>query len=299
MTIQLRQVAPALGVEVSGIDLARPLDAGDAAQIGGALERFGVVVIRDQQLDVHAHARFAAHFGRLGTFRRPADRDGLVPEIFRLANTDLDGRLLPEGSEYLHTLRLNQLWHSDSSYLPVPSLGTVLHGVEVPDEGGDTIFASMAAAFEGLPRARRERLVGLFAMHSFEYLVRSLALPELSGGDLARLPPVKQPLVRAHPDGRRSLYLSPPYMETIVGWDPGRSRALVAQLTEWATQERYTYRHRWRPHDVLMWRNDWTLHKVTDYDILRSRRVMHGTTLLGTHPVVPASSRDDRQLEDG
>ena len=293
MTIQLRQVAPALGVEVSGIDLARPLDAGDAVRIGSALEQFGVVVIRDQPIDVHAHARFAAHFGRLGTFRRPADRDGLVPEIFRLANTDLDGELLPEGSEYLHTLRLNQLWHSDSSYLPVPSLGTVLHGVEVPDEGGDTIFANMAAAFEDLPRAQHDRLVGLFAMHSFEYLVRSLALPELSAGDLARLPAVKQPLVRAHPDGRRSLYLSPPYMETIVGWDAGRSRTLVAELAEWATQERYTYRHRWRQHDVVMWRNDWTLHRVTAYDIGRSRRVMHGTTLLGTQPVVPAGFRDD------
>jgi alpha-ketoglutarate-dependent taurine dioxygenase len=298
MTLRLRQLAPALGVEVSGIDLTGSIDEGDAAQISPAFEQFGVVVIRDQPLDVHAHARFAARFGRLGTFRRPADRDGMVPEIFRLANTDLDGKLLPEGSDYLRTLQLNQLWHSDSSYLPIPNLGTVLRCLEVPDEGGDTIFASMIAAFEDLPRARRESLVGLYAMHSFEYLVTSRALPALSDQDRARMPAVKQPLVRAHLDGRRSLFLSPPYMETIVGWDAGRSHAFVAELTEWATQERYTYRHRWRPDDVVMWRNDCTLHRVTDYDMLRSPRVMHGTTLLGTHPAMPASSRDEEQSQD-
>jgi len=298
MTMHLRQLSPALGVELSGIDLTRPIDQPDVEKIGQAFEKFSVVVIRDQPLDVHAHARFAAHFGRLGTFRRPADRDGMAPEIFRLANTDLDGRLLPAGSDYLRTLQLNHLWHSDSSYLPIPNLGTVLRCLEVPDEGGDTIFASMFEAFEGLPGAQRERLLGLFAMHSFEYLVASRALPELSAQDRTRLPAVKQPLVRAHRDGRCSLYLSPPYMETIVGWDPDRSRAFVAELTEWATQERYTYRHRWRPDDVVMWRNDCTLHRVTDYDIWRTRRVMHGTTLLGTHPAMPAGSRDFERSRD-
>lgn len=295
MTLQLRQLAPALGVEVSGIDLTRPIAERDAEQLKRAFERYGVVVIRDQPLDVHAHAGFAARFGRLGTFRRPADRDGMVPEIFRLANTDLDGKLLPEGSEYLRTLQLNQLWHSDSSYLSVPNLGTVLRCVEAPDRGGDTIFASMVAAFEDLPGARREHLVGLSAIHSFEHMVASLALPALSDQDRARIPAVKQPLVRAHPDGRRSLYLSPPYMETIVGWDAARSQAFIAELTEWATQERYTYRHRWRTDDLVMWRNDWTLHRVTDYDLLRSRRVMHGTTLLGTHPVLAADTSDGQR----
>jgi len=112
-------------------------------------------------------------------------------------------------------------------------------------------------------------------------------MPPLNAEQAAALPPVDHPLVRRHRDGRRSLYLSPPYMETIVGWNQAESQELVAELTAWASQERFLYCHGWRPHDVIMWDNGWTMHKVTAFDIARQRRVMHGVVILGTEEIEP------------
>jgi alpha-ketoglutarate-dependent taurine dioxygenase len=165
-----------------------------------------------------------------------------------------------------------------------------LHGIDVVEDGADTIFANLCAAYETLPATTRQRIDGLFARHSFPYLVKTRGMPPLNSGQIAALPPVDHPLVRRHRDARRSLYLSPPYMETIVGWNQPDSQALIEELTVWASQERFLYRHRWRPHDVIMWDNGWTMHKVMPFDIERVRRVMHGVVLLGTEPIEPSNS---------
>ncbi|HQR48895.1 MAG TPA: TauD/TfdA family dioxygenase [Steroidobacteraceae bacterium] len=281
MSLDIRRLGPSLGAEIRGVDLAQPVDADTVGEIARAFDEHGVLVFRGQAIDDRAHARFAAHFGPLGTFRHLADPHGKVREIFRLANTDAAGNLLPADDAHLRLLELNGLWHSDSSYRQVPTRGSVLRAVVVPDSGGDTLFADMAAAYETLPATMRRRIAGLYARHSLEFLVTSRGLPALGAEELARIPPVEHPLVREHASGRCSLFLSPPYMEAIVGWSPAASRALIAELTDWATRERYTYRHHWQRDDLVMWDNGWTMHKVLPYDIARCRRVMHGTTLLG------------------
>lgn len=285
MSLEVRRLGPSLGAEIRGVDLTQPLDDVAVEEIARAFEQHGVLVFRDQPIDDRAHAEFAGRFGPLGNFRHLADPEGNVREIFRLANTDAAGNLLHADDAHLRLLELNGLWHSDSSYREVPTRGSVLRAIEVPESGGDTVFADMVAAFAGLPAATRKRIEGLHARHSFEFLVTSRGLPALGGAELARLPPVQHPLVREHANGRCSLFLSPPYMETIVGWDAAASRELVAELTEWATQDRYTYRHHWRPDDLVMWENGWTMHRVMPYDLRGSPRVMHGTTLLGSEAV--------------
>ena len=148
----------------------------------------------------------------------------------------------------------------------------------------------MVAAYEALPEPTKVRLAGLSARHSFEFLVNSHGLPALDPSESGRLPPVLHPLVRQLPDGRRSLYLSPPYMDTIAGMEAGESRVLIQELADWATAERFTYCHQWEPGDVLMWDNDWTMHKVAPYDYTRCARVLHGITWLGVERVRAAES---------
>jgi alpha-ketoglutarate-dependent taurine dioxygenase len=145
----------------------------------------------------------------------------------------------------------------------------------------------MIAAHEALPESMQRQISRLIARHSFAFLVSSRMLPAMRPDELAQLPAVDHPLVRQHADGRRSLYLSPPYMERILGWNESDSRALIEELSDWAAQERFTYRHRWRPHDLIIWDNGWTMHTVSPYDLAHRRRRLHGTTILGTEQIQP------------
>lgn len=288
MSLRIDKLAPALGARVTGIDLSLAPDDRTVRVLAAALAEHGVLVFPEQAIDDASHVRFARCFGEPGVFRPVGDPQGLEPEIFRLANTDPAGNLLPEDNERLRLQRLNWTWHIDGSYRAFPNKGTILHGIQVVTEGGDTVFANLAAAYAALPEATQARIAGLAARHDFEFQVRERGLPAMRAEERARLPPVEHPLVRQHPDGRRSLYLSPPYMQAIVGWEPRASRALIDELLEWAAQGRFLYRHRWRRHDLLMWDNGWTMHRVTPFDIARRVRLMHGVTLLGSEPVLPS-----------
>ncbi|MGA7799288.1 MAG: TauD/TfdA family dioxygenase [Gammaproteobacteria bacterium] len=292
MNARITRLAPALGAKVIGMDLSDPVDDGTLAALSTALAQHGVLVFPGQAISDAAHVRFARCFGEPGVFRPKDNPQGLEPEIFRLANTDLDGNLLPADSERLQLQQLNWTWHTDGSYRATPNKSTILHGIEVVTNGGDTVFSNMVAAYEELSTAMKARLTGLTALHDFEHQVKVRNLPPMSGEERECLPAVQQPLVRRHPDGRRSLFLSPPYMESIIGWNRSEGVALIEELTAWATQERFLYRHRWEPDDILMWDNDWTMHRVTPFDISGRKRVMHGVTIPGTRTVVPASFED-------
>jgi alpha-ketoglutarate-dependent taurine dioxygenase len=291
MTLEVRRLTPFLGAEIVGLDLSCDLDSEVVRLLTAAWAAHGVLVFRGSPLSDDAHVRFARHFGTPGTFRQRVEGAGVVHEIFKAGNVDEQGNLLPASSDRAQLVMLNWSWHTDSSYRPTPTKGTILRAMAVPDEGGDTVFANLVAAYDALPAAARARIDGLFARHSFEFLVTSRGFPPMNTDDSVRLPSVEHPLVRRHADGRRSLYLSPPYMECIIGLGPSESVALVTELTDWATQERFLYRHHWAPYDVVMWDNGWTMHMVTPYDLTRCRRVMHGTTLQGTDPIEPRSSQ--------
>ncbi len=277
MTFSIRTLTRTIGAEITGIDLREPLADETVQQVMSAWSAYGVLVFRDQPLTDDQHVRFGRRFGRLEVFEGSEDT-AAVPEIYLAGNTDRSGCLLPPESEKL--IKLNWNWHTDSSYRPTPTRGAILHGIEVIEDGGDTMFANLAAAYETLPDDVKVRIAHAVAVHSFEFLVTSRELPPLAPEESARLPAACHPLVRQHRDGRRSLYLSPPYMAGIVGWVDDEARALIDTLASWATQARFVYRHRWRAHDLVMWDNEWTMHTVTPYDFSRSRRVMHGITIL-------------------
>ena len=285
MSIRLRKLHPLIGAEVTGIDLAGPLDRATVEAIRNAWSRYGVLLFPQQPITDEQQVAFSRHFGSLEVFPQAANRSREVPEIFRVTNVGDDDRIRPVDSPGGRYSTLICVWHTDSSYRRVPSKGAVLHAIEVVSKGGDTLFANMCHAYEQMPEELKERIAGLKARHSFEYSRQLRQLPPMDPAEAAEVPPMDHPLVRRHRDGRRSLYVSATYMERIPGLSEADSRRLIDELMAWATQDRFVYRHRWRLHDVLMWDNRWCIHVVTPFDHGAERRVMHRTTIAGTEPV--------------
>ena len=285
MSIRLRKLHPLIGAEVTGVSLAGPLDRATVESIKSAWRRYGVLLFPQQPITDEQQVSFSRHFGRLEIFPQAANRSLRVPEIFRVTNVGDDNRIRPVDTPGARYSTLICVWHTDSSYRRIPSKGAVLHAIEVVRNGGDTLFANMCHACEQMSGELKARIAGLRARHSFQYSRQLRQLPLMDPAEAAQVPPVDHPLVRRHRDGRLSLYLSATYMEHILGLSQADSRQLIDQLMAWATQDGFVYRHRWRPHDVLMWDNRWCIHVVTPFDHGGERRVMHRTTIAGTEPV--------------
>ncbi len=281
MPLAIEPLHSALGAAVTGIDLAAPMDAALRAELMAAWERHHVLVFRGQRIGDEAQVAFTRQFGDLEIFPQKDDQAAAVPEIFRVANTDEAGRILPPGGERALFSSTVQFWHTDSSYRPVPAKGAVLHGIDIPGEGGDTLWVNMFAVYEALPPQLQARIEGRKSRNSFVFMRTSCNLPPMKPEEEETVPPVEHALVRRHPDGRKSLYLSPVYVDSITGLNFEESRALVEELTEFATQPQFTYRHQWRKDDVVMWDNRCTMHRVLPYDSAHVRRIMHRTTLAG------------------
>jgi alpha-ketoglutarate-dependent taurine dioxygenase len=285
MSLTITPLNPVLGAEVTGIDLAGPLDATAATELRHAFEAYHVLVFPGQPIDDAAHVRFSRHFGELEIFPRQVNRSALLPAIFQISNVGPDNRLLPvDGDEWRYLSDIH-VWHTDSSYREIPSKGAILHGIEIPPSGGDTLWCNLFAVYEALPDDLRQRIRGRTARNSIAYQRSRKELPPLAPEEAAAVPPVAQKLARTHPDGRTSLYISPCYIDTISGLDFAESQALLAELVEFAGQERFVYRHIWQPHDVVMWDNRCTMHRVEPFDAAHQRRVMHRTALVGDEPV--------------
>jgi alpha-ketoglutarate-dependent taurine dioxygenase len=198
-----------------------------------------------------------------------------MPEIFRVSNVDDDGILMPPDHPTVKQVALAQFWHTDSSYRTMPCIGSLLHGVETSRTGGETQFTNMYAVYEALPDSLKRQVQGRKARHNFGHL-----------HTLASLKPLT--MVRKHPvTGCHSLYISPIYNDEVEGMGAEDAKRLIAELTEFAAQPRFVYRHRWEPDDVVIWDNRCTMHQVTPHDP-HERRVMHRTTITGTEPVLAA-----------
>jgi alpha-ketoglutarate-dependent taurine dioxygenase len=286
MTIEVEPLQSALGARVHGVDLAAPVAPATCDAIHAAWMEHLVLVFPGQQLTDQQLVDFAGNFGELEVFHQKIIKSQRVPQIFRVANTDEDGKLLPPGNLTVRQLSSAQLWHTDSSYRPVPSMGSLLYGIEVTREGGETLFSNMYAVLDALPPALAARIEGRRARHDFGYLRILRELPPVSADEAAAMPPVWQPLVRRHPvTGRRSLYISTIYNDEVEGMSPQEGKALIAELAGFAGRDEFVYRHRWSAGDVLMWDNRCTVHQVTRYDPAE-RRVLHRTTIVGDGPVI-------------
>lgn len=298
MTLEIEHRHPLLGTVVRGVDLGAPLDPATVSELHDLWMERLVLIFPGQPISDEQHIAFGRNFGELEVHPSLAHRSLQNQEIYRVSNVDEQGSIIPSGDASWQYLSQSWRWHTDSSFREVPSKGSILHGIETTNRGGDTLFANMYAAYAELPPDIKERIEELVVIHDHDYIL-SLA-PGLANredrGSFEELPPVRHPLVRIHPVTRqRSLFLSPHTMAGIEGMADSDGRALLDDLTAHATQKQFVYRHRWTDDDVVMWDNRCTMHSVEPFDNATIRRIMHRVTLIGEERPIPADSRSARQ----
>ena len=273
--LEVRRFDAPLGAEISGVDLSRPLDDALFAAIQRALLDHQVLVLRDQHCDDDSQVAFSRRFGRLQVHVLNQYHSSNRPEVLLVSNLDAEGK--PSGR---HPDPGACIWHTDGSWAKVPGKVTMLHGLEIPSEGGDTCFANMYAAYDALDPATKATIETLRAVHDLnESRQRSAALDQMTEEQKRAAPPVEHPMVRVHPEtGRKCIYLGQ-HAFTVAGMERAAGAALVDRINRHATQDRFVYRHRWRKGDLVMWDNRCVLHLATPYDTGRERRIIRRTTV--------------------
>ena len=284
-------VAPMLGAEIVGLDVSRPLDAQALEAVREAFQTHHMLCFRDQQLDDEQLVAFSLQFGPLEGFpEKDKTKDKI--EVYNVANVSTEGEQLAAQDPRVIFQRNNARWHTDSSYRYVPSLASIMYGIEVlPEgaEGGETAFANMLAAYDALPAEMKAKLEPLHQVHSYGDIRRlEPEMPAMTVAERDALPPVTHPVVRVHPDRdyRRSLYFTSNTSLEIGGDTLEAGRALHRWLVDNVSQPRFCHLHRWRPKDLVMWDNRVLLHRAIPYDTARYRRVLRRTTVAGDGPIL-------------
>ena len=276
-----------VGARVEGVELAGPLDEITFQQISGAFQEYSVLVFHDQRLTDEQQMAFSERFGPLEmTIKAVGKENRLHPQLVDLSNVDPDhdDRLIGWDDRRMVYQSGNQLWHTDSSFKPVPAMASLLSGREVPPVGGETEFVSMRHTWATLPDDLRRRLEGRVVVHSILYS-RSTIAPGLFDPEHEReLAPVRQALVRANPvNGRKNVYIGS-HAWYIEGVDYDESRRLLDDLLARTTRPECVYQHRWRQWDLVMWDNRCVLHRGRPWDATQHKRVMRRTTIAGEGP---------------
>jgi alpha-ketoglutarate-dependent taurine dioxygenase len=288
MRDRIRPLSDNMGVEVTGLDLSQPLDSTTLRALKALWQHHQLLLFRGQKLSEQQQVDFSRNFGELAIFLEDDKKSSKIPEILRISNVGEDGqKLKADNPVHRYYSMLTALWHTDGSYKPVPSLGSVLHALEIPPEGGDTCFANTIAAYEALSPEMKARIAGKHMVHNYD-VTRLLApgIPPLTEAQKRDNAPVTHPVVRTHADGRKGLFISANVAYYVGGMPREEGEKLHAELVAWATQPRFVYCHTWRVGDVLMWDNRGTMHKAGTYDAAKYRRVMQRTEMKGTE--IPA-----------
>lgn len=284
--MELRRLHPVFGAEIIGVDIGKPIDDATFAKIRAAFEEYGLLLLRDQDIDDEKQVAFSERFGPLEKTFSQNPAGGTL--FARQSNLDIKtGEPIPVSDARMVYQRANMLWHSDSSFKPVPSLCSLLSARIVPPEGGNTDFADMRAAYDALPEETKQRLEGLVAQHSIAHSRSQVDDSLLSDYQKSiEAPPVKQVMVRVNPvTGRKSLFIGA-HCSHVVGWPEEEGRRFVRHLMETAIKPEFVYSHHWREGDIVIWDNRALLHRATPYDSTRYKRLMQRTTVAGDRPTV-------------
>jgi alpha-ketoglutarate-dependent 2,4-dichlorophenoxyacetate dioxygenase len=289
MAISVKQVHPVFVGEVSGVDLRAPIDRTTVQALSDAINQHGVLVFHDQFISDAQQMAFSRNFGELETTVRNYRKD-FVPRldlhVADISNLDERSRVLPNDDRRRLNALGNRLWHSDSSFKRIPARFSLLSARVIPDEGGETQFADMRAAWDALPAKMQAQLEGLICEHTQLFSRGRIGFTDYAEEERAKMAPVPQVLVRTHPgSGRKSLFLSS-HAGAIRGMEVPEARVLLMDLMEHATQREFVYTHRWKVGDVVMWDNRCTMHRAREYDETQVRD-MHRTTVSDGRPTVP------------
>jgi len=286
VSFAVKPLSPACGAEIVGLDLSRNLPQQTIDEIRRAWNEYIVLVFRDQDITEDEQLRFAARFGTLGARKQPPERlkersSGVLqtnPNVMLVSNMRVDGK--PVGA-----FGDGDMWfHIDSGYAERPYRFTFLYGVKLPSRGGNTRFANMYKAFEALPQAMKDKLVGRKALHIHEYERR--ARVDIRNRDISQSPHWFHPVFVTHPEtGRKSLFVDRLMTRRIEGIDPDESEATLEFLYDHAERDEFVFEHEWRLGDVVAWDNLCSVHGRTwfpeDEERLLRRCTIEGGTLSG------------------
>ena len=292
MGLTFTPLHPVFAAECSGVDIREPISPETADAIQDAMDRYAVLVFHcGKPLTTQQQLDFTKSLGQLEPPYRKIQAEAGArldnPALSDISNLAPGDRILPrEDRKRLFNVIGNQMWHSDSSYKAIPARYSLLCGHVIPPEGGETEFADMRAAWDGLDPKLKAKVGGLVCEHSRIYSKGALGFT-FTEQELTDFAPVRQPLVRVHPSsGRESLFLSS-HAGRIVGWPVPEALMLLRELTEHATQREFVYRHKWRVGDLVMWDNQCTMHRGRSYDDLEYPRDLRRTTLTAGAPAIP------------
>jgi alpha-ketoglutarate-dependent 2,4-dichlorophenoxyacetate dioxygenase len=282
MKLAFSPLHPTFVAEVGPIDLRTAADRDTLEQLRAGMDRYAILVFRDQAFAGMEQAEFAQRFdGQLHTKTGSAaiakNRFG-NEALTDISNVGESGELLPSNDRRRQYLLGNRLWHTDASFQDPPGRYSMLYSVVVPPVPSDTEFADMRSAYDTLTDDVKAKLEGLRAQHSIAYSRAMLGF-EFTEKESQTLKGAVHPLIRTLPYGRKSLYLAS-HASSIIDWPLPEARLLLRDLTEHATQPQFVYRHSWRVGDLVIWDNRATMHRGMPFDDTKYRRELRRVTTL-------------------
>ncbi|MBF86373.1 MAG: 2,4-dichlorophenoxyacetate dioxygenase [Pelagibacterales bacterium] len=275
------------GIEISKIDLSSSLSNDEITNIKKLFQDFHLIVFKEQNLNDDDQLKFTEYFGELEEFPE-ADKTKESNKTYHVANVTVEGKHLKEEDDQVIFQKVNQRWHTDSSYRFIPSYASLLYGIEVlPDEarGGETEFVNMFKVYENLEDDLKTKLESLHMVHYYEYGRRMFPnLPPVSAFERENIPPVSHPIIRLHPDrnNKRSLFFTANAGNEIGGMKQEEGASLHSHLVDIVENSSFQYKHRWEKGDLVMWDNRCLLHRAIPYDMNKYRRVFRRTTVAGS-----------------
>lgn len=287
MAIEIRPLHPHVGGEMTGIDVRKPLTPEEVIAVDAGMDKHGVLVLPRQDITDEQQIAFTRNFGPLqnganATVQRPELR--LDPAFADVSNIGKDGEKLARDDRRRMASLGNRLWHSDASFRVIPARYSILSGRIVVTDGGNTEFADMRAAYDALDARTKAEIEDMICEHSQIFSREQLGFTNYLPDERAMMKPVRHRLVRTHPtSGRKSLFLSA-HIGGILGWPRPEAMAFIRDLAEHATQPQFVYSHRWTQHDLVIWDNRATMHRVRRYDDLNTVRDLRRTTTKSDGP---------------
>jgi alpha-ketoglutarate-dependent 2,4-dichlorophenoxyacetate dioxygenase len=285
MSVTFRGLHPAFAAEISGIDCTAPLSADEIAAVEAGMDQYAVLVFRDQALTDEQQLAFTHHFGELEGYKtpghiKPQSESRLPRGMADFSNLDKSGALMSDRDRVWFFKLADRLWHSDSSFRPIPAKYSLLSGRIVPSWGANTEFADMRAAYDALDERTKAEIEDLVCEHSLLFSREAIGFSDMTEAERVAFRPIRQRLARTHPvTGRKSLFLSA-HAGSIIGWTVPEARMFLRDLTEFATKDRFVYSHEWRVNDLVIWDNRTTMHRARRFDH-REVRDVRRTTLAG------------------
>ena len=289
--VTVTPLGQALGAEVGGLDLSRPLTPAELDAVRGALQAHHLLCFRGQRLGSGEQVAFSRQLGPLEVFPEQDKTKG-ESTVYNVANVSPEGEHLPVDDHRVIYQKVNARWHTDSSYRYIPSFVSIMYAIRVlPDgtKGGETEFSNMLAAYDALPGELKARIEPLHMVHYYEFGRRLFPeLPPVSHHEREHVPPTCHPLVRIHPDRgcRRSLFFTTNAGNEVSGMTMEEGVALHRRLASHVSRRELCYLHRWRPNDLVLWDNRVLMHRAKGYDMARHPRVFRRTTVAGSAPVL-------------